>query len=181
MDPTRETRRLEEALDLCDSHENRLALANEYLEVGRYDEAITLFNKSLQGHYKSDPDLRFGLAMARFKTGSHADAKELLDQLVKENLSSRNAQVHLYYARVLEEISENDSALLEYESLINYFPGQEAKCRYGLLLKKLGQLGKADDLFNRIIREVTRGPRYYRKTEAVWLETAKKNLSTSVK
>ena len=121
------------------------------------------------------------MTKSKYKSARIKKLKELLDQLVKENLSSRNAQVHLYYARVLEEISENDSALLEYESLINYFPGQEAKCRYGLLLKKLGQLGKADDLFNRIIREVTRGPRYYRKTEAVWLETAKKNLSTSVK
>jgi hypothetical protein len=67
--------------------------------------------------------------------------------------------------------------LKEYESQMGSATGQEAKCRYALLLKKTGQTEKANALFEQILKTVSRSPRYYRKTQLQWVETAKKNLA----
>ena len=48
------------------------------------------------------------------------------------------------YARALEESGRTDEALYEYQAVANYYPGAEARVRYGLLLDKAGQVKIAD-------------------------------------
>ncbi len=175
--PERELTRLRDQLEICDSHANRVALAQEFVRLGKYDEAIPLFRRSLTGLYKDDPDALFGLAESCLLSSSCAEARQILDRVMRLHADYKTGECRLLLARILEESNAVEAALTEYESQVGTATGQEAKCRYALLFKKLGQVEKANALFEQVLKAVSRSPRYYRKTQSQWVEIAKRNLA----
>ena len=62
-------------------------------------------------------------------------------------------------------------------TLANQYPGEEARCRYGMLLVKTGQHDKAQEVFQRILLSARRSPRYYRKAHSgSGIQTAKQHV-----
>src|SRR5512139_870053 len=51
MDPECELKRRREELEICESHENRIALAAEFARLQRWDEAAATYRDALQGHF----------------------------------------------------------------------------------------------------------------------------------
>jgi hypothetical protein len=70
-----------------------------------------------------------------------------------------------------------DEALEEYHAVAAYFPGAEARVRYGLLLRMVGRTAEARILFNELLLQMKRAPKYLRDAQAEWLEIAEKQLS----
>ena len=83
----------------------------------------------------------------------------------------------LLLAQVFETLGRNEEALAEYETLANQYPGEEARCRYGLLLAQTGQDEKAREVFQRILLSARRSPRYYRKAQRKWIHTARQHVT----
>jgi hypothetical protein len=96
----------------------------------------------------------------------------------REELSAdyQSAEAHLLYARVLEEGGRTDDALYEYQALANYYPGAEARVRYGLLLDKAGRQNEAKAVFNEVLTQLKRAPKYVRRVQAEWIALAEKAL-----
>jgi hypothetical protein len=82
----------------------------------------------------------------------------------------------MLYARSLEATGDNERALSEYEALTRYFGGEEPRVRRGLLLRKLGDMQKAQLAFEEVKRSVERGPSFYRRNQQSWYRLAKDNL-----
>ena len=99
--PERELTRLKDQLEICDSHANRVALAQEYVRLGQFDAAIPLFRRSLTGLYKDDPDALFGLAEACFLGASYAEARQILAQLMRLHTNYRIGECRLLLAQNL--------------------------------------------------------------------------------
>ncbi len=173
--PERELRRLKDQLEVSDSITNRKALAEGYIHAGRFDEAIPLYKSCLQGMYVDDPEIWEGLCCAHFFKGNFGEAKRHLYKL-KEIKSS--PEFDLLLARSLEESGEIKEALSAYADVVPHFPGEEARCRYALLLKKLGRTEEADNIFSQIIKEVRLSPKFHRKTQKKWVAIAKKEVSS---
>ena len=57
------------------------------------------------------------------------------------------------------------------------YPGEEARCRYALLLKKLGQEERARRVFREIVESVKGSPGYYKRRQREWVSIARKNMS----
>ncbi len=148
LDPERDLKRRTDDLTLSDTVENRLNLADEYMEVERYDDAVELYQSCLSGVHKTDPKIILNLAAAQFQLKRYTDVKDLLDRLIETNPNFKSSHGHLLYARALEELGEKDAALEEYRVLAGYYSGMEAKCRYALLLKQAGETAQARELFN---------------------------------
>ena len=81
------------------------------------------------------------------------------------------------YARSLAEIGRLDEALEEYQAVSQYFPGAEARVRYGLLLQLVGRTAEARMVFNELLIQMRRAPKYLRDAQAEWLSIAEKQLS----
>lgn len=177
IDPDRELRRLEDALETADTIDNRRALAEERLRRGEHAEATRLYRSTLNGAHETDPALLMGLARSQFEAGAFEDALQTLGRLKEANPKYESAEAHLIYARALEGVSRLDQAAGEYAALIEYFPGPEAKCRYALLLRRLGQLDKARLMFHEVARSVERGGRVVRASQREWYDLARQNLS----
>ena len=178
VDPQRELRRLRDNLDVCNSVANKVALAAECINCGLYDEAIQLYQNCLEGHFKNDPIATFGLASAYFAQNDYAKAQTTLLQLLQnpQLTKAQTNQAHLLLVLTLERMNDTEAALREYTKLIPNFLGDEARCRYALLLKKTGDQEHANQIFRDIVKDARRAPKHYRHSERYWIALAKKYL-----
>lgn len=176
LDPYRDLKHLARQLEISDNVENKVKLAQECVTEELYEEAIDLYNSALTGTYQDDPNIMLGLAISLFYNGNYAETKGTLTRLIERNPEFKSQEGHLLFARTLEALQENEGALEEYEVLASYYSGYEAKCRYALLLKKLGHTEKADRLFKEIITRSQQVPKKYSKAQKQWIDIASQQL-----
>ena len=178
LDPEKAYRELSDRLAGTDTIANRTALAAECLKIGRFDEAERHYDHVLKLPMGSEPEYALGKAQAQFGSNRPADALTTLDGLKERWPDFESAEGHLLYARSLAEVGRVDEALDEYHALSAYFPGAEAKVRYGMLLHMVGRSAEARVVFNELLIQMRRAPKYLRDAQAEWLSIAEKQLST---
>jgi hypothetical protein len=178
IDPQRDLKQRIKQLHLSDNIHNKIELAEECRRFGLLDDAIQLYRDSLTGIYAHDPDIMLNLAETLFLKEEYAQVKTELDALIQHNPDFKSQEGHLLYARTLEALQEDDAALAEYRVLSDYYSGYEAKCRYALLLKKLGHTEHASRLFNNILQRAELLPKDRRKIQQDWIAIAKQQLAS---
>lgn len=176
VNPGRRLRQAERRVQITPTAQNKAALATEYLLAGRAAEAEALYREALQGVHAGDPGMTLGLARALFAQEKFADAQKELEALQSANPKLHSPEGHLLYARCLEEQGKNGAASAEYRGLIHCYPGQEARCRYGMLMQRTGQGGEARRIFEEICQLVEYGPRHQRFMQREWYELARRGL-----
>jgi hypothetical protein len=177
LDPEKRYRELSDRLAGTDTIANREALAAECLKIARFDEAARHYDHILELPMGCEPAYALGKAQAEFGRNRPADALATLDHLKERWPDFESADGHLLYARALAEIGRIDEALDEYHALAGYFPGAEARVRYGMLLKMAGRTAEARVVFNELLLQMRRAPKYLRDAQAEWLSIAEKQLS----
>jgi hypothetical protein len=177
LDPEKRYRELCDRLAGSDTIANRDALAAECLKVGRFDEAERHYDHVLTLPMGREPVYALGKAQAQFGLSRAADVLATLDDLKQHWPDFESADGHLLYARALAEVGRIDEALDEYHALVVYFPGAEAKVRYGMLLSMAGRTAEARIVFNELLLSMRRPPKYLRDAQAEWLAIAEKQLS----
>lgn len=175
-DPHRGLRNAYRGAELIGSVDSKRALADEYTARGRYEDAIAVYRDALQGQFANDTALLLGLAKAQFLSGDGQGAQASLDALQAADPSFASADAHLLYARALEVQGKDGEASEEYKKLVRYYPGQEARARYGLLLKKTGRTEEARALFQEVLKLLDGAPRRYVRDQRQWGDVARQNL-----
>ena len=98
--------------------------------------------------------------------------------LREANPDFNSAEGHLLYARSLELQGKTEQALREYAALVAYYPGQEARCRFGLLLGQSGRGTEARKLFEEVCQSIDYGPRHQRRDQREWYDLARRQLAS---
>lgn len=163
-------------LEACGSVDNRIALARTCIEHKKFFEAAALYRSCMTGMYENDPDLRFGLAGALEQSSVFEEARKVAAGLRETHPAFRPNDVRLILAKALEGSGLLDEALLEFQYLAENYPGEEGRFRYGALLKRTGQPDKAQDVFQRMLRNAQRMPSHYRDAQREWLKLARENV-----
>jgi len=88
----------------------------------------------------------------------------------------QNQDAHLLYARTLEAQDRFKEAEEEYESLVGYYAGLEARTRYALLLLRRGEVERARNLFQEVVRAANARRAIVNEADREWLKVAKANL-----
>ena len=176
LDPDKEIRAARAALERLDVAENRKRLADALVVRGRHGEARELYEGALAGAHANDPDLMMGLARALFGLEDHAGVRATLEALREAWPDFQSPEGHMLYARAHEAMGEMDRALVEYEALAGYFRGEEARCRYAMLLLRLGREEAAEAQFRRVVQSVESGSRLYRTDMKTWYDMARQQL-----
>ena len=177
LDPEKLYRELSDRLANADTVANRAALAAECLKIARFDEAERHYDHILKLPLGGEPAYAVSKAQAEFGRNRPADALATLDDLQKRWPDFESAEGHLLYARALTEAGRVNEALEEYSALIAYSPGAEARVRYGLLLRMVGRTAEAKVVFNELLLQMRRAPKYVRDVQAEWLAIAEQQLS----
>lgn len=176
LDPTKPLRAKAEELALCGSIDNRVALAEECRAAGIPDEAVKLYRSCLSGAYEHDPHLLFGLARALLEHGQNDEAADTIARLRAAHPCHRANEARLLHARVLDATGETEAALAEYRELAPAYVGLETRCRYGLLLERLGRRAEARAVFEGAATQARRTGTLI-EAEAGWAKLARQRLA----
>jgi hypothetical protein len=176
LDPAKRYRELSDRLAAADTIANRSELAEECLKVARFPEAEKHYDHLLKLPMGDEPRFMLRKAEAQFAGKRAAEAIGTLDELQRRWPDFQSAEGHLLYARALAEVGRTEEALDEFRAVAAYFPGAEARVRYGLLLKLVGRTQEARLVFNELLIQMRRAPRYVRSAQAEWLSIAEKQL-----
>lgn len=169
LDPSRELREALEAVETSANSQNRMRLAEAFVAAGRASEAIPHYQAALRSVHKDDPDIQVGLARAYLDAGHAAQARELLDELIKKRPDFRSPEGHLIYARAVAALGDRKQTDEEFETLIGYYAGYEPRARYAEILADRGERDRALELCERSLRESKRLPAYARTINKEWI------------
>ncbi len=176
-DPGRAYREKLREAELVGSVDSKRALAEECIRMGRFADAIELYESAMQGPLgAADPTLLKGLARAKMLSGDGAAAEGLFLKLKEVDPAAFDADAELDYARALAAQGKNDQAVAQYEKVVSRYPGEEARARFALLLESLGQQARAQALFKEILKSVQGAPSYYRSRQREWTAIARAHL-----
>jgi hypothetical protein len=179
INPAAEIQRLEDQVAISNSLVNRLALARGYLRVGRGDEAIALYRASATGLYEDDPTVLSELAAALAHVGRHEEARETFEKL-RATAPALSTEQLLLSAVIYESMGDLEGAAREYQAILQRpVIGEEARCRYALVLKQLGRTAEANALFDEILRHARLSPAHYKKAQKHWIEIAKQESAAN--
>lgn len=170
IDPGRELREAQEAFEVAATADNRLRLADALLAAGRADDAVRCYEAALRGVHSDDPHIQVRLAQALLEAGRAQEARDLLDALIRERPDFKSAEGHLTYARAVAATGDRARAKEEFEALVGYYAGFEARARYAQLLSEWGEDDAARVLRNESLRQANRLPRYARVMNKEWIE-----------
>jgi hypothetical protein len=176
-DPGRGYREKLRDVEQVGSVDSKRALAEECIRMGRFSDAVELYESAMQGPLgASDATLLRGLARAKLLLGDGAASEALFAQLKETDPAAYDADAELDYARALEIQGKNDAAVAQYERVVSRYPGEEARARFALLLESLGQQARAQALFAEILNSVKGAPSYYRSRQREWTSIARSHL-----
>ena len=178
IDPERRKREASRQLDVADTLDNRRRLAEESFNSGDYQQAAELYRSGLRGLYATDPELMLGLARSQFALNLNAETRQTLEDLIAANPDFRSDAGHLLYARCLEALGDIDAAVHEYEALVEGFTGEEARVRFGLLLKREGRTAQASAIFDTVIKRSRVAPKYYQREQREWIDIATREAAS---
>ena len=176
-DPGRNYRQKLRDVEMVGSVDSKRQLAEECVRLGRFDDAIELYESAMEGPLgANDPTLLKGLGRARMLAGEGAQAEELFVRLKQVDPAAFDADAELDYARALAIQGKNPQAIEQYEKVVARYPGEEARARFAMLLEQTGQHDRAQALFQEIIKSVKGAPSYYKSRQREWVSIAKTRL-----
>jgi len=175
-DPGTSYSRKKRDVETIGSAQSKRLFAEECLKRGRYAEAVELYASAAQGALADDPALLHGLARAKRFVGDGTGAQAAFERLKEVSPTDFTADAQLDYARALNMQGKNTEASVQYEALLPVYPGEEARCRYALMLKEMGHQERAQELFREIVESRKDAPGYYRRRQREWINIAKQNL-----
>ena len=175
IDPEKDLRERVGQAELNPSVDNKMALARECVASGMPAEAVKLYRSCLAGSFARDPNIRAGLLEAELAAGEYAAARGSAEALLRDNAGFKDGDVRLLLARALEGAGDVNAAEGAYADAVRAFRGEEAKYRYGAMLKSLGQMERANVLFREIIKNAERSPRFYQDAQSEWIKAAKRD------
>jgi len=175
LDPERELRAAQQALDIADTMANRLRVADAMTALGRHAEALPLYQRGAGPR----PDFRTGEKLARslFLNDKPDEALSVIDALPKVTAQSELDRAAVLRARVLEELKRDDEALALYADVVDRVPGDEARCRYAALLIKLGRKPEARRVLEDVEHRMKYIDRHTRAAQAPMYDWAMRELT----
>ncbi len=175
--PKARIRKLEHELENTPTIEKKVELAEAYGEAGDWKNACERYSECAEGPFGDDPFILYGFAYARFRTGEYRGAEKLLDLIDHTEAKDKRQQRRLLRLRIFEETDRREQALRAYPALLEEFSGEEARFRYGKLLRKIGRGEEANELFTRMNKESKGHSKLYLKQNREWIQAARRELN----
>lgn len=176
LNPGQRLRELQERAEMTPSVEMKKELAKEYVNNSMFPQAIAVYEDCRKGVHANDESILEGLSLAHYFNNDHAKAQQALAELFAHRDKTKCDEFNLLQARILEETGDTPKALDEYRCIANRYPGEEARCRYAMLLKQQGMVPEADKVFAEVLRNARHSPGYYRKTQSQWIRMARQEM-----
>jgi hypothetical protein len=175
INPGGKIKQLEENLRFTDTFQNRVLLADAYLQSGQTEKAIELYPNSLTGAFAENEHVLAQLVIAYYKTGQYAHAIKAATKIQRQPQFLRS-QAHLFYALALEESAQADKAETEFKSMLGRYSYYQQRYEYGMFLRRAGRDDEAAKVFTLMLEEEPHLGAIERKAAREWCTKARAEL-----
>lgn len=134
--PEAKIARLEEEIKHVDTNENRVLLADAYIEANNVDKAIGLYLSSLKGLNVDDPFILNRLAAAYMKKTDFLNAKKTYLKIKEIRKGDWEPAELFFYTRVIDELDEVEEAHKLYKTVVREYASMEGDYYFVRFLKK---------------------------------------------
>ncbi|SFS00235.1 tetratricopeptide repeat protein [Sphingomonas jatrophae] len=179
IDPERELRASRDALALADTLANRLRLADALGGLGRWSEAVPVYEDASARGIAGDNTTRMKLAHALFEAGQPVRALEMIHTIEPPRGQSAVDRLNFLKAKALEEAGRGAEALPIYADIVTRLPGDEARCRFAALLLARNERAHAAEILEEVVARANRLSRSERRAQAEmydWAEATATDL-----
>jgi hypothetical protein len=163
---------LEKALKFSDNVTNKINLADAYFEIGRYKDAIELYQGCLLGFMAEDVTLQMKLLHAHFHNGDFAEAIHLGKSLEHDKAFKDSAE-RVAYAWSLCCTGDSAAAEKIFESMDKSFSNYYQRLQYCHYLLKANRKEEAKEKLAVMLEEATHMKTLERKQERANLKEIK--------
>lgn len=152
VNSNRKVQHLEKALQFADTIVNKTALADEYVRLARYTEAIALYGSCLEGYNADDPDILVKLLKTNYLNHNYKEA--IANGLKLEGRKEfENSEERIAYALAMHHQNDTVSAKQVFESMDVPYTNYQHRLEYCRLLLETGQKHEAKDKLQEILSE----------------------------
>jgi hypothetical protein len=170
LDPTRDYRTAKQAAEESPTVHNRMRHAAAAGELGKWDEAESVYRGAAQGVHAEDPALAYGLARSLVELGRYAEARPILEKLETEH--PRTPQTALQLGRVYEGLGLIREAETPYHYAAARLPGLEGLARQAAFLARTGRKAEAEEALNEIDKRLARTNVRFQREGRQWRDLA---------
>lgn len=146
------TERLERAQRFSDNTTNKINLADAYMEIGRYANAINLYQSTLTGFMEDDPGVRMKLLDANFMAKSYDQVILLGEKLESEN-TFKNAEPRISYAWALHYQGRTEEAEKVFQHMNKSFTNFKHRVEFCTFLSESLRKEEAKFLLEELLEE----------------------------
>ncbi|MXV14253.1 hypothetical protein [Hufsiella ginkgonis] len=175
FNPGARIKRLEDALRFSDTFNNKIRLADAYLEAGYNNRAIAVYEPALTGAFAENEHGLSQLVIAYFNEERYDDAIRAAKKVYRASQFNRS-KAHIIYAQALERNGQPDLAEKEFKAMKGRYSCFEHRYHYGEFLKRAGRHGDAQQVFGEMMDEAPHLGAVEKKTSRVWINKAKEEL-----
>ena len=175
INPTGKIKKLEKQLQFTDTFNNRVALADAYLETGATDKAIELYESSLTGAFTENEHVLYQLIIA-YGIKENYEAVLPVAKKIYNLPQFARSKAHIAYAVALEHTGNKAQAEKEYQNMKARFANFEARYNYGRFLMRDNRFDEARQLYKNIAEEEAQLSSRERKYNRHWISLCKEEL-----
>ena len=178
VDPNRELREAERALDQTPSMGNRLRLAQALYGAGRAADALPHFEACAQGLFANDPEALLGLARTQYALGKPQDAWATLGRLLKAQPERQTGELSLLYAELAAEVAP-EQAEAAFQIALTRHGGIATNSAWGCWLARQGRTAEARPILEQVLKDARLGTAHSRELNREAIAAAEAALGKS--
>jgi len=156
LDPERDYRSAQRALEDTPTVGNRMRIAQAAEALGRWQEAEQQWAQCIASGWTEDPTVLMGHARTLLELDRNEEALQRLEQLKRLGREGQTPQATLEFARAYEGLGRNTEADAAYRACVDRVPGLEAGGRYVAFLAKTNRKADAELGLTELERRLTK-------------------------
>lgn len=175
FNPTGKIKKLRENLRFRDTFDNRVALADAYLEAGQIDSAIELYEGSLTGTFADHEHGNMQLIKAYYEKKRYEDLLGIAKK-VYHLPQFKRSRAQTIYAAALGFTGRNEEAEKEFKSMNGKFSNYESRYEYAKYMMRNGRTEEAKNLLREMQHEVSHLDSAQKRYNKFWLGKIKEEV-----
>lgn len=175
LNPTKKINDLKKALAFAKTHENQVALADAYMEINDFENAIALYNDALHGLFKEDTYVLKQLLIARYKNKDFSEAVTI-GKRIETQTDFIKSNGFIYYAMALANSNKKDAAKAIFEMIDKPFSNYKERLIYAKYLIEIQEVDHAKTILKELCNEAIHASKPAKNEFKSTFNSAKKEL-----